>query len=83
MTNSSFHEGYFFAISAQTSLNGFLLILQTAELSTKNESCCFTSQDWWVGSLFGLRFDIGCLAEGHTEAAMCVMWWLQKCYLRT
>ena len=28
--------------------------------------------------MFGLEFDNGCLAEGHTEAAMCEKWWLQK-----
>ena len=28
-----------------------------------------------------LGFDNGCIAKGCTEAAMCVKWWLQKCYL--
>ena len=71
-------KGNFFAISAQTGSNWFLLILQTAKLSTPKESCCYVSQDWWIENLFGLGFDNGCLAEVHTEAAMCVKWWLQK-----
>ena len=41
MSNSSFREGYFSAISAQTGSNWFLLILQTAKLSTKKDSCCY------------------------------------------
>ena len=55
-----------------------LLILQRAKLSTKKESCCQAFEDLWVANLFGLGFDNGCLAERHTEAAMCVKWWLQK-----
>ena len=39
-------------------------------------------QHWWVENLFGLGFDNSCIAKGHTKAAMCVKWWLQKCYLR-
>ena len=33
-------------------------------------------------NLFCLGFNHGCIAEGHTEAAMCVKWWFQKFYLR-
>ena len=35
-----------------------------------------------IEHLFGLGFDIGCLDEGHTDAAMVVMWWLQKIYFQ-
>ena len=31
---------------------------------------------------FGPEFDNGCLAKGHTEAAMYVKWWLSKLYLQ-
>ena len=82
MSNSSFNEGKFLVISAQTVVNWFLLILQTAKLLTKNESCCYAFHNWWVENLFSLGFDNNCLAEGHTEAAMCVKWWLQKFDLR-
>ena len=70
------------AIFAQTCLNWFLLILQTAKLSTKKESCCYAFQDWWVENYFGLGFDNGCLDQEHTVAAMCVRWWLQKIDLK-
>ena len=66
------------AISAQTGSNWFMLILQTAKLSTKKESSCYAFQDLSVEKNVGLGFDNGCLAEGHTEAAMCVKCWLQK-----
>ena len=67
-----------FAISAKTGSNWVLLILQTAEPSIRKESCCYDLQDFWVENFFGLGFDNVCLAEGHTEAAICVKWWLEK-----
>ena len=81
MSNSSFNDEKFSAISAQTVVNWFLVILQTAKLSTKNKSC-YAFQDWRVENLFSLVFDKNCLAEGHTEAAMRGKWWLQKFDLR-
>ena len=68
--------------SAQTGSNWFLLILQTAKLWTKNNICCCAFQDCWLENLFSLGFNNGCLDEGHTEAAMCVKWWLHKFDLR-
>ena len=44
---SSFRAGFFFTVSAQTSLNWFLLILQTAKLSDEKESFCYHQQDFW------------------------------------
>ena len=64
---------FFLEISAQTGSNWFLLILQTANLSTEKESYCYIFQGWWVENLFGLK---------HTEADMCLKWWLQKFDLR-
>ena len=75
-------KGNFSAIFAPTGPNWFLLILKTAKLSTKKESCCYAFQDYWVENLLCLGFDNGCYAEGHTEATMCVTWWLQKFDLR-
>ena len=66
------------AISAQTGSNWFLIILQTGKLSPKKESCFYGFQDWKVENLFSLGFDNGCLDKGHTEATMCVKWWLKK-----
>ena len=63
-------KGLFSVISAQTGSNWFLL------------SCCYAFQDWWVENLYGLGFENGCLAEGHTEAAMCVKGWLHKFNLK-
>ena len=40
----------------------------------------FSRYEGW--KKFGLEFDNGCLAEGHTGAAMCVKWWLSKFYLQ-
>ena len=56
---------YFLAISAQTGLNWFLLILQAAKLSTKKKSYCYGFQDFWVENFFGLALDNGCLATSH------------------
>ena len=47
-------------------------------LNQIEESCCFAFQDCWVENYFSLGFNNGCLAEGQTEAAMCVKWWLKK-----
>ena len=66
------------AISAQICLNYFLLIFQTDKLSTKKEGGCYSFHDFRVENFFCLGFENGCPAEGHTEAAMCVRWWLQK-----
>ena len=82
MSYSSFCKGYFLTISAQTGSSWFLLILQTAKLSTKKESCSYAFKDWLVENLFSLGFHNGCLAEGHTEADMCVKWWCKNFYLR-
>ena len=60
----------------------WFLLFSRKPNSQPKKSCSYSFQDGKVEKLSGLGFDNGCLAEGHTEAAMCVKWWLQKNYLQ-
>ena len=70
---SDFRSNWFNLVSANP---------PNSQTFNKKESCCYSLQDFWVENVFDRGFDNVCLAEGHTEAAMCAKWWLQKLDLK-
>ena len=60
-------SGSFLQVSDQTGSNWFLLILQTAKLSTKKKSSCYSLQDFLIENYVGLEIGKVCPAEWHTK----------------
>ena len=82
LSNSSFRAEWFSTVSAQTSLNWFLLSLKRAKHVDKNRYCCFHHQDFWNKYFFFLWYDYVYRAEGHTAVDMSVTPIWKKLYLK-